>query len=251
MGFLSKIFKKQEPLLHQADLSVLKSDVHSHLIPGIDDGAQTLNDSIELLKIFKESGYKKVITTPHVMSDYYRNTPEIINDGLYKLKKEIKSQGIDIELEAAAEYNVEPDFEEIIKNDNVLTFGGKNRYVLIELSFFKEPERLNETIWSLNNKEYSPVLAHVERYEYWHKDLDKFTEMVNRGVKLQLNIGSLTGAYGPEIKKVANWLVDEKIIDLVGTDCHHLKHLDMLQLARKLPKFHQLISQPQIINSSL
>jgi tyrosine-protein phosphatase YwqE len=221
------------------------------VIPGIDDGAQTMSDSLEMLKIFQDNGYKKVITTPHIMSDYYRNTPEIINAGLSDLKREIKSNGIDIEIEAAAEYNVEPDFEEIIKNDNVLTFGGKNKYVLIELSFFSEPNRLNETIWALNNKGYSPVLAHVERYTYWHKDLDKITEMINRGVKLQLNVGSLTGAYGPEINKVADWLVDEKIVDLVGTDCHHLKHLDMLQHARRLPKFHELITQDQLINSTL
>ena len=161
-----------------AELSVLKNDIHSHLIPGIDDGAQTMNDSLEMLKVFQDSGYKKVITTPHIMSDYYRNTPEIINAGLSDLKREIKLNGIDIEIEAAAEYNVEPDFEEIIKNDNVLTFGGKNKYVLIELSFFSEPNRLNETIWALNNKGYAPVLAHVERYTYWHKDLDKITEMI-------------------------------------------------------------------------
>jgi protein-tyrosine phosphatase len=251
LGLFSNIFKKKQPLLPLADLSVLKNDIHSHLIPGIDDGAQTMSDSLEMLKIFQDSGYKKVITTPHIMSDYYRNTPQIINTGLSDLKREIKSNGIDIEIEAAAEYNVEPDFEEIIKNNNVLTFGGKNKYVLIELSFFSEPNRLNETIWALNNKGYSPVLAHVERYTYWHKDLDKITEMINRGVKLQLNIGSLTGAYGPEINKVADWLVDEKIIDLVGTDCHHLKHLDMLQHARRLPKFHELIVQEQLINSTL
>ena len=251
MGLFSNIFKKKQPLLPLADLSVLKNDIHSHLIPGIDDGAQTMSDSLEMLKIFQDSGYKKVITTPHIMSDYYRNTPQIINTRLSDLKREIKSNGIDIEIEAAAEYNVEPDFEEIIKNDNVLTFGGKNKYVLIELSFFSEPNRLNETIWALNNKGYSPVLAHVERYTYWHKDLDKITEMINRGVKLQLNVGSLTGAYGTEINKVADWLVDEKIIDLVGTDCHHLKHLDMLQHARRLPKFHELIVQEQLINSTL
>lgn len=251
MGLFSNIFKKKQPLLSLAELSVLKNDIHSHLIPGIDDGAQTMNDSLEMLKVFQDSGYKKVITTPHIMSDYYRNTPEIINAGLSDLKREIKLNGIDIEIEAAAEYNVEPDFEEIIKNDNVLTFGGKNKYVLIELSFFSEPNRLNETIWALNNKGYAPVLAHVERYTYWHKDLDKITEMINRGVKLQLNIGSLTGAYGPEINKVADWLVDEKIVDLVGTDCHHLKHLDMLQHARRLPKFHELIAQEQLINSTL
>ncbi len=251
LGLFSNIFKKQQPLLPLADLSVLKNDIHSHLIPGIDDGAQTMNESLVMLKIFQESGYKKVITTPHIMSDYYRNTPEIINNGLAKLQQELNNNKIDIKVEAAAEYNVEPDFEEIIENDNVLTFGGDNKYVLIELSFFNEPNRLNETIWALNNKGYSPVLAHVERYSYWHNDLDKITEMINRGVKLQLNIGSLTGAYGPEIKKVAEWLVNEKIIDFIGTDCHHLKHLDMLQVARKLPKFHELIAQDQLLNSSL
>ena len=134
MGFISNIFKKKE-ILSPYDLSALKVDVHSHFIPGIDDGAPTVEDSVHLITSMSNLGYKKVITTPHIMSDYYKNTPEIISSGLDKVREALYKAGIEIEVEAAAEYNLEPEFEEIIKSNNVLSFGGDEKYVLFELSF--------------------------------------------------------------------------------------------------------------------
>ena len=250
MGIFGSIFSRKESLVDPADLSVLHTDLHSHLIPGIDDGSPDLDTTMILLTKFIDLGYKKVITTPHIMSDYYRNTPEIINHGLSIVREEISRNNLPIEIEAAAEYNLESNFEELLKTKNILSFGSEN-YVLFELSFFEEPPKLSETIWLMRDQGYSPVLAHVERYAYWHNDLDKYEEMVNRGVKLQLNIGSVTGAYGPEVRNVANQLIKDKVIDFVGSDCHHEQHLDMLLYASKMPIFHQLISQQQLLNTSL
>ena len=250
MGFLKNIFKKEE-ILHPYDLSSLGVDVHSHLIPGIDDGASSMEESIELITKFKEFGYKKLITTPHVISDYYRNSPEIILQGLEDVRKELARQKIDILIEAAAEYNLENEFEELVENDNILSFGGAKKYVLFELSFYNEPSRLKDVIWNLRTKGYQPILAHVERYAYWHKDWDKIEDMVNRDVKLQLNIGSLTGAYGPEVKNSAIKLIDEGLIDLVGSDCHNLRHIDMINHAITSPHFHKLCNQDNLINREL
>ena len=227
MSLFSSIFSKKKALLNPIDLSVLKSDLHSHLIPGIDDGSPDLEVTLKLLKKFIDLGYSKLITTPHVMSDYYRNTPEIIHKGLEDVRTLIKENSLKIKIEAAAEYNLEPAFEELLKNDEILTFG-KEKYLLFELSFFNEPPRLNESIWLMKEKGYSPVLAHVERYAYWHNNYDKIEEMINRGVKLQLNIGSLTGSYGPEVKKFAERLVSDKVIEFVGSDCHHIHHYPFL-----------------------
>lgn len=250
MGLFHRIFSKKEVLLDPIDLNQLKTDLHSHLIPGIDDGSATMEDTVALLRKFEQLGYQKVVTTPHVMSDYYINTPEIINEGLVNVRKAIQENGLNIAIEAAAEYNLEPEFEKLIEEENVLTFGKEN-FLLFELSFFEEPKRLNENIWSMREKGYNPVLAHVERYAYWHQDYDKVEEMINRGVKLQLNIGSITGNYGPEVKTFAERLIKDKVIEFVGSDCHHMQHLEMIEYARRLPSFQQLIKQDQLLNTQL
>ena len=250
MGLFNRIFSKKELTIEPINLSFLRNDIHSHLIPGIDDGSPDMETTIILLKKFIDLGYKKVITTPHIMSDYYKNTPEIILSGLDKVNEEIIKNNLHIEIEAAAEYNLEPEFEDLLEKNNLLTFGTEN-YLLFELSFFDEPPRLNEIIWKMREKGLSPVLAHVERYGYWHKDYDKIEEMINRGVKIQVNIGSIIGAYGPEIKKVAEKLIEDKVINFVGSDCHHEQHLEMINHASRLPIFHSLIQQEQILNKSL
>ena len=250
MGFFNRIFSKKEEIIDPIDISFLKNDIHSHLIPGIDDGSPNMETTIILLKKFIDLGYKKVITTPHVMSDYYKNNPEIILSGLNNVRKEIKKQNLNIEIEAAAEYNLEPEFEKLLDDGKLLSFGAE-KFLLFELSFFDEPLRLNETIWKMIEKGFRPVLAHVERYGYWHNNYDKIEEMINRGVKLQLNIGSVTGAYGPEVKKFAERLIKNEIIDFVGSDCHHLHHLEMINHAIRLPIFHFLVKQSQILNKSL
>jgi len=250
MGVFNRIFSKKEEIIDPIDISFLRNDIHSHLIPGIDDGSPEMETTIVLLKKFIDLGYKKVITTPHVMSDYYKNNPEIILSGLNNVRKEIKKQNLNIEIEAAAEYNLEPEFEKLLDDGKLLSFGAE-KYLLFELSFFDEPLRLNETIWKMIEKGFRPVLAHVERYGYWHNNYDKVEEMINRGVKLQLNIGSVTGAYGPEVKKFAERLIKDEIIEFVGSDCHHLHHLEMINHAIRLPIFHSLVKQSQILNKSL
>ena len=250
MGFLKNIFKKEEKL-PPYDLSLLNVDVHSHFIPGIDDGAQTIEESLDLLRQMQEFGYKKIITTPHVMEDYYKNTPEIILDGLEKVKKAIEENGLNIEIEASAEYNLDSGLEEIIKENKLLTFGGDKKYVLFELSFYNEPKRLKEVIWELSTSGYQPILAHVERYPYWHKKWDKIEDIVNRDVKLQVNIGSFTGVYGLEVKNTAQRLVDEGLVDLIGSDCHNQRHIGMIKEAICLPYFHKACENPNLINKQL
>lgn len=249
MGFLSNIFSKKKEILPPADLSVLGVDVHSHLIPGIDDGAQTIEDSLELLQSFIQLGYKKVITTPHIMSDFYKNTPEIILSGLEKVRAAIKKQGLIIEIDAAAEYNLDADFEPLIQQKKLLTFG--DNYVLFELPFFQEPPMLNDIIWKLKSQGYQPVLAHAERYTFWHKSFDKIEEIRDRGVAIQLNINSLTGHYGPEVKKVGEWMIDQNLVDLVGSDCHNMNHIGLLNQARQLPYVHKIIANDRLINKKL
>lgn len=246
---LFNLFKKKEIVLEPCDLSVLEVDVHSHFIPGIDDGAQTMEDSIELIKSMMSFGYKKVITTPHIMSDYYRNTPEIILGGLEKVRAELKNQNIDFTIDAAAEYNMDADFEKLIIGGELLTFG--DNHVLFELPFLQEPPMVKDLIWKMQTGGYKPIIAHVERYGFWHSDWSKYEDLKTRGVLLQLNIGSLTGNYGPDVKEIAERLVDEDMVDLVGSDCHHAGHIEMMEVARTKPHVHKLIANPRLLNRKL
>ncbi|MEX2437915.1 MAG: CpsB/CapC family capsule biosynthesis tyrosine phosphatase, partial [Candidatus Babeliales bacterium] len=232
-----------------ADLSVLKCDVHSHFIPGIDDGAQTVDDSLQMLKEFVAMGYKKVITTPHIMSDAYRNTPEIILSGLEKVRAELKKQNIVIEIDAAAEYYLDYDFEKKIDEGKLLTFGDK--YVLFEIGFMNPPEALNAVIFKLLTNGYKPVLAHPERYNYWHNDFKKYEELVDKGALLQLNINSLTGHYSPRTKKIAERMIDEGMISFLGSDCHHGGHVELIKKVRHEKSLHQLLASGRLLNASL
>ena len=135
MGILERLFPKKEILIDPINPGLLINDIHSHLIPGIDDGSPEMETTISLLEKFIELGYQKVITTPHIMSDYYKNTPDIIHRGLDDVKNEIDKRNLKIAIEAAAEYNLEPEFEKLIATKTILTFG-KEQYVLFELSFF-------------------------------------------------------------------------------------------------------------------
>ncbi len=247
MAFFGLFNKKSS--LPPADLSVLKVDMHSHFIPGIDDGAKNTDESLEMLEEMKNLGYKKVVTTPHIMSDGYRNNPEIILKGLERLRKRVKEAGIDIEVEAAAEYYFDYDFEKSIPQKNKLTFG--NNYLLWEMSFMNKPENINEIIFEMIMNGYKPVLAHVERYPFWHNDYSVYEDLASRGTLLQLNINSIAGQYGGPTKKAAEWLIDHDMISFLGTDCHHMGHLEMVKKACSEKYMHKVLASGKLLNSTL
>lgn len=249
MAIFSRLFGKKEKLLEPADLSVLETDVHSHFIPGIDDGAKTMNDTLELLQAMQDFGYKKVITTPHVMSDYYRNTPEIILRGLEQVREAAVKKGLTIQIDAAAEYYLDFDFEEKIRKKELLTFG-KN-YVLFEMPFVGEPQNLSRAVFEMQMAGYKPVLAHVERYTFWHNDFEKVQNIYDKGVLLQLNLNSLSGHYSIPTKKVAEKVIDLNMISLVGTDCHNMNHIELLRHTATYPHLHQIIQNKYLINKQL
>jgi protein-tyrosine phosphatase len=139
------------------DFSFIGTDIHSHLIPNIDDGCTKIESSISCIRQLKEMGFNKIVTTPHIMGGVYPNTPEIISIGLKQLRQALIEAKIDIIIEAAAEYKVDELFAEYLSNDNLLTFG--DNYVLIELSFVAPPVNLEEVIFSMRTKGYKPILA--------------------------------------------------------------------------------------------
>ena len=237
MGIFSNLFKKKE-VLPPFDLGRFKSDMHSHLIPGIDDGAQDMDQTIAMLAKFESLGYKKVVTTPHIMTDSFPNNPGIILSGLEKVRNEIKKVGIEIEIEAAAEYYFDETLMPKIKNKELLTFG--DNYVLVEFAFHSPPQFLDQLFFELKTHGYRPVIAHFERYLYYLGKIDKAEKWRSEGINIQININSLFGQYGPEVQKQAEKLIDEGQFDFVGTDCHRIEHLMILEKNLSSPYLHKI-----------
>ncbi|MFM6934286.1 MAG: tyrosine-protein phosphatase, partial [Flavobacteriales bacterium] len=208
MSFLSKLFKSTSPI--QFELGQLGVDMHSHLIPGIDDGSPSMDHTIAMLAKFEQLGYRKVITTPHILNDVHPNTPKIILDGLAKVKAEMQRLGMNIELEAAAEYYCDETFLPLIENDEILSFGPN--LVLIEFGFLSPSQYEAQALFNLQVAGYTPVIAHFERYPYFFGDLKKVEELRDRNIQIQVNLNSLTGHYGQGVRKMAEQLIDHKMV---------------------------------------
>lgn len=250
MGFLGKIFGgKKEEQLPPMDLSTFRVDMHSHLIPGIDDGSKSMDETIAMLAKFESLGYKKVITTPHIMSDFYKNTPEIILSGLEEVRATAKQLNLNLEIEAAAEYYFDDSLmNRLREKEQLLTFG--DNYVLFEFSMHQKPDQIEELFFQFLTQGYKPILAHFERYPYYHGSTKELIDWRAKGINIQLNLNSLTGHYGPAIQKQALLMVEEGLVDFVGSDCHRIDHLMLMERSRTLKAFHDL-GQMKLKNQSL
>lgn len=232
-------FKKFTADTEIKDFSFIGTDIHSHLIPGIDDGCSSIENSIASIKSLKELGFTRIITTPHVMAEVYPNTSETIKEGLEKLKVALKENEIDIEIEVAAEYKMDENFNVLLENDDLLTFGDK--YLLVEFSFVAAPINLETTIFKLRTKGYRPILAHPERYLYLADHLEKFEEFKALGCHLQLNLMSLVNQYGGAARETALKMLSKNMYDFFGTDLHRPEDVRILKkvLATK-SEYHKI-----------
>ena len=228
---------------------VLKVDLHSHLIPGIDDGSRNMKESLSLLKGMEALGYEKVITTPHIMLDAYKNTPEIIGNGLKTLRDSAVKEGITIEIEAAAEYYLDDGFEDLLKKGDILTIKGK--YLLFETSYFAKPMQLEEMIFSITSAGYIPLMAHPERYRYVKDFLKEYGRFKELGVMFQVNLNSFGGYYGKDAKYKANFLRKEGMIDFLGSDVHHARQVDTLANVFSLDAYRDIFNHNTILNEEL
>ena len=221
------------------DLSWLHTDMHSHLVPAIDDGSPDVDTSLQLIKGLAELGYKKIITTPHILWEIYPNTPEKIGNGLQQVQQAAGKEGIDVQLHAAAEYFIDEHFQSQLQNKQpLLTISGN--MVLVEISMMNAPLDLMETLFEMQIQNYQPVIAHPERYVYLSRNKEFFENLKNAGYLFQLNLLSLTGHYGTAVKELAEYLIKQDYYDLAGTDLHHARHLDSLQKLAGLSSLEKL-----------
>ncbi len=202
-------------------------DIHSHLLPGIDDGVKTIYQSAYIIEQFEKIGVKKIITTPHVMQEIWPNSSQTISDKLELLKKILPTLGItNITLQASAEYMMDDLFYQRIKENDIIPL--HKNHILVEMSTFNKPINLSEIVFETKLAGYTPILAHPERYSFYNNDLKKFDELKEAGFLFQLNLLSLTGYYGDHVKALAKKLIDHNYIDFTGSDIHNYHQLGIL-----------------------
>jgi protein-tyrosine phosphatase len=199
-------------------------DIHSHVLPGIDDGAKNLKHSQFLMESMLGLGFKKCITSPHTMANVYNNTIETINNAKKTVENELPDLVQKLDFKAASEYYIDENFIENFKSNPLLTL--KDNYVLVEMSFLNPPIQLHEYLFELQLAGYQPVLAHPERYSFYHSNFKDFEKLKKMGLKFQLNLLSSVGYYGPDVTKTSDKLLKEGFIDFVGSDIHHKQHID-------------------------
>lgn len=220
--------KKKEEL----DLSRIGIDIHSHIIPGIDDGVETIEESVAMAKKMQEFGYSRMFTTPHVMWDCYKNTPEIISAGLEDVRNAAKEAGLTIQINAAAEYFIDEHFIDLLTTGQELMTLPGNR-LLVELPYTTPLMNTSETLFSIIEKGYQPVLAHPERYTYFYSDPSVYKKLADQGCELQVNILSLSNHYGENVNKMAEWLLRHDLISYLGTDAHKIQHVELILKSNK------------------
>jgi tyrosine-protein phosphatase YwqE len=248
LNSIRNLFSKKDDGLGPIDFSSLGTDMHSHLIPGIDDGAKTVEDSVELIRHLHSLGYTKLITTPHVMSDYFQNTPETILGGLEIVRAALKENNIPVEISAAAEYYIDDGFIRKLEEEKLLTFG--DNYLLVEVSYINPPDNVRDILFRAQVLGYKPILAHPERYPFWYRSLDEYQRFFDMGIILQLNLNSLSGYYGPDAKRIAEKLIEMEIVQALGTDMHHMKHGAFLSKVVNEKSLRRILEMP-LINREL
>ncbi|MBO9674980.1 MAG: histidinol phosphatase [Sphingobacteriaceae bacterium] len=228
------------------DISWLGVDMHSHILPGIDDGSPDVATSVHFVKSLQELGFNQLICTPHIYKELYPNTPETISSVKTSLQMALDSENISVKLSAGAEYMVDQDFT---LDGHLCTLDQK--HLLIEMSYLSESPGINQTIFDIEIKGYRPVLAHPERYTFYFKDKNRLKRFKEKGCLLQLNLLSVLGYYGRDVKQSAEILLKEKMYDLAGTDLHHDKHLSTLTDAIHSGKLHDLIGNYDFKNQEI
>ena len=219
-------FKKKE-ILHDESYFPFTTDMHSHILPGIDDGSPDVETSLQLIKGLMKLGITSSVATPHIIGDMYRNDSKSVGNALAILQKSLADNDIDFKVSAAAEYMLDDYFLSLLSSGTgLLTL--KDNYILTEFSYAARPDNVEETLFHIITEGYRPILAHPERYGYFHNDLKQYNRLRDIGFSLQVNLLSLTGYYGKGVQKAAEYLLKHELVSFAGSDLHHARHLEML-----------------------
>lgn len=225
---------------------LLTTDLHSHLLPDLDDGVKSWSESLDIIQTLSSLGYSKLITTPHINSEYFRNESVGINQKLSQLRELLTQQQIPMQVEAAAEYYLDEELlRKVQAKETLMTFG--KSYLLFETNFLTEPYQLKDFIFQIITQGYKPILAHPERYAYM--TIEKAQELRDRGVLLQVNILSVLGYYAKPIQNLATHLIDAGLVDILGSDCHNPHQAAILEKAKENKFYRKALALPLLNNN--
>ncbi len=247
-GLFSKLFKKETFLNYES----LAADMHSHFIPGVDDGSSSFDESVAMMQGLTELGFKKFITTPHIQPELFPNTEDIILQHLDNFQNELEKRKLNIEIQAAAEYYVDENFlNGLGAKTKFLTFG--QNYILIEVSMVSRFKDLEKVIFELMLKGYKVILAHAERYPYMFENgkLDYYESLRDKEIFLQVNLRSFTGNYGEIQKRIARMLAEKNMVDFLGTDLHKPIQLKIIEDALHDTHVQKLMKENKLLNKTL
>lgn len=204
------------------------TDMHCHIIPGVDDGSPDVDTSVMLVEQMQSWGIGRIIATPHVTEVSFENTPDILDPALAELQRALKERGNEIEITRSSENRIDDYFRDLLKRDLIKPMPGN--HILVENSFIQEPWQLDQFLYDLKIKGYRPILAHPERYFYYHgRDSRRYAQLHDSGTYFQINLLSLAGGYGKEEKRVAEQLIERGYVDFVGTDLHNRRHVGVIE----------------------
>lgn len=239
-------FKKKNPQLHELIHNDFV-DIHSHLLPGIDDGSKSSEDSLTMMNSLHNIGFSQFITTPHIFQTVWNNTPTIIQREEEKLKNVLLKEEQPFPIKAAAEYMLDTSIATRLESEKLLTL--KDNIVLVEMSYLNPPIQLFELLYEIQIAGYVPVLAHPERYLFYHSRFDQYEKLKNAGCYFQLNLLSTVGYYGLGVAKAADNLLKKGLIDFVGSDVHHIKHIEAFKreiTIKEIAPLKEAIQQNQL-----
>ncbi len=224
------------------------TDIHCHVVPGIDDGSPDVETSVELIRSMRSWGINRILATPHVTDSVFENSPETIAEPLAQLKVALRKADIDIDIDHSAEYRLDDLFKHQFEAGIVKPY--PNDYILVENSWIQEPWGLDQTLFDIKIKRLSPILAHPERYTYYFSNKERLRKIHNDGTLFQINLLSLAGHYGREQRKIAEWLIENDLVDFIGTDLHNASHVESIEryLASKDYKRDRQRLQNRIFN---
>lgn len=236
------------PSRKHVNLEWMQVDIHSHILPGIDDGCKTIVQSIDMLNGLENLGLQKFYFTPHVIHDLYPNNKVIIQNAYDKLLQKYSGSSF---IGYAAEYMIDTNFDTLLAqhSEDFLCLPGK--HILIEMSYVEESKIIDKVIFDLQMEGYTPILAHPERYIFYHRDPKKIKRLRDAGCLLQLNLLSVVGYYGQYERRTAKFLLDQGLINLIGTDVHHERHIHALEKALKREDIRPLFKHCHILNQEL
>lgn len=202
-------------------------DIHSHLVPGIDDGVKTNQEALQLMTQLNQIGFQHFITTPHIIHNVWNNTHTIIEEGEQSVNNFLSENSTKLKVKAAAEYMMDTYFIELLQKEKLLTL--KEDYIVVEMSYLNPPIQLLEILFEIQVAGYKPILAHPERYLFYHNNFDTYQKLKKTGCLFQLNLLSVVGYYGESVAKTAQKLLANHLIDFVGSDVHHHNHVQSFE----------------------